>query len=197
MYSSTLPCTGSPGIPAQGIISGMDSDENLMMQYQDGNTSAFDTLYEKYRGDVYRYLLRQFDQGTAEELYQDVWLKLIQARERYQPTASFRTWLYTITHNRIRDHYRRRRELPTKEASPEIDSLAPERITQDRQAIEILLKGIRLLPAEQRQAFLLKEESDLSIDEIAEIMGASRESTRSRLRYAIRKLRQQLKGIWP
>lgn len=197
MHSSPLSCSGSPGVPLQGIIVGMESDEELMMQYRNGRTSAFDTLYDKYRGDVYRFLLRQFDQATAEELYQDVWIKLIQARERYQPRAKFRTWLYTITHNRIRDHYRKHHEVAAEDASPGIDSLAPERITQDRQAIEVLLEGIRLLPGEQRQAFLLKEESGLSIDEIAEVMGASRESTRSRLRYAVRKLRQQLKGIWP
>jgi RNA polymerase sigma-70 factor (ECF subfamily) len=182
-------------------MAAMESDEELMKQYQAGKVSAFDTLYEKYRGDVYRYLLRQFDPGTAEELYQDVWMKLIQARDRYQPSAKFRTYLYTITHNRIRDHFRRHHETPvdsTKDSvEVEIETLAPERITQDRQAIEVLLKGIRLLPGEQRQAFLLKEESGLSVEEIAEIMGASRESTRSRLRYAMSKLRNHLKGIWP
>ena len=168
-----------------------------MMQYQAGDTVAFDTLYEKYRGDVYRFLLRQFDTATAEELYQDVWMKLIQARGRYQPTARFRTWLYTITHNHIKDHYRKQRVTAVANDNDAIDTRAPERIAQDQQILAVLQAGIQRLPDVQREAFLLKEESGLSLDEIAEVMGASRESTKSRLRYAAAKLRDQLKGLWP
>jgi RNA polymerase sigma-70 factor (ECF subfamily) len=179
------------------MLGDMAPDEELMLRYQAGEASAFDSLYDKYRGDLYRFLLRQFDQATAEELYQDVWMKLIQARSGYRPTASFRTWLYTIAHNRIRDHYRRRHSRPLAEADGGVDIRGPDRVAQDQQSLAILLKSIRLLPEEQREAFLLKEESGLSLDQIAAVMGASRESTKSRLRYAARKLREQLKGVWP
>ena len=167
------------------------------MEYQAGNTVAFDTLYEKYRGDVYRFLLRQFDPATAEELYQDVWMKLIQARHRYQPTARFRTWLYTITHNHINDHYRKYRMTAVVDDNESIETRAPERIAQDQEILAVLHAGIRKLPDLQRETFLLKEESGLSLDEIAEVMGASKESTKSRLRYAMARLREQLKGLWP
>ncbi len=167
------------------------------MQYQAGDTAAFDTLYEKYRGDVYRFLLRQFDTAIAEELYQDVWIKLIQARDRYQPTARFRTWLYTITHNHINDYYRKRRVKMVSDCNEGIETREPERVAQDQQILAVLHAGIRQLPDAQREAFLLKEETGLSLDEIAEVMGASRESTKSRLRYATGKLRDQLKGLWP
>ena len=167
------------------------------MQYQADDTVAFDTLYEKYRGDVYRFLLRQFDTATAEELYQDVWMKLIQARGRYQPTARFRTWLYTITHNHVKDHYRKQRVTAVANDNDAIDTRAPERIAQDQQILAVLHAGIHQLPDVQREAFLLKEESGLSLDEIAEVMGATKESTKSRLRYAAAKLREQLKGLWP
>jgi RNA polymerase sigma-70 factor (ECF subfamily) len=179
------------------MLGNMTSDEELMMQYQAGSTVAFDTLYEKYRGDVYRFLLRQFDTATAEELYQDVWMKLIQARDRYQPTARFRTWLYTITHNHIKDHYRKHRVTAVADDNDCIDTRAPERIAQDQQILAVLHAGIRRLPDVQREAFLLKEESGLSLDEIAKVMGASKESTKSRLRYAAARLREQLKGLWP
>jgi len=167
------------------------------MQYQAGNTAAFDILYEKYRGDVYRFLLRQFDMATAEELYQDVWIKLIQARDRYQPTARFRTWLYTITHNHITDYYRKHRVTAVTDEIENIETRAPERIAQDQQILAVLHEGIRQLPDVQREAFLLKEETGLSLDEIAAVMAASKESTKSRLRYATAKLREQLKGLWP
>ncbi len=167
------------------------------MQYQAGDTAAFDTLYEKYRGDVYRFLLRQFDTATAEELYHDVWIKLIQARDRYRPTAHFRTWLYTNTHHHITDYYRKHRVTAVSDSGEGIETRAPERIAQDQQILAVLRAGIRELPDVQREAFLLKEESGLSVDEIAEVMDASKESTRSRLRYATTKLREHLKGLWP
>jgi RNA polymerase sigma-70 factor (ECF subfamily) len=179
------------------MLEGMKSDEELMMQYQAGNTVAFDTLYEKYRGDVYRFLLRQFDTATAEELYQDVWTKLIQARSRYQPSARFRTWLYTITHNHITDYYRKHRLSAVADENENIETRAPERIAQDQQILAVLHAGIRALPEVQREVFLLKEETGLSLDEIAEVMGASKESTKSRLRYATARLRERLKGLWP
>jgi len=173
-----------------------------MLQYQAGDASAFDSLYEKYKADVYRYLLRQFDAGTAEELYQDIWINLIQAKQRYTPSATFRTYLYTITHNRVRDHWRRHAHahvepLDESNAATHTDHINPERIHNDRQAVAALLEGIKLLPAEQQQAFLLKVQSGLSLEDIAEVMQTSRESTKSRLRYATRKLREHLKGIWP
>jgi RNA polymerase sigma-70 factor, ECF subfamily len=179
------------------MLGAMTSDEELMMQYRAGNTAAFDTLYAKYRGDVYRFLLRQFDTATAEELYQDVWIKLIQARGRYQPTARFRTWLYTITHNHITDYYRKHRVTVVADENENVENRAPERIAQDQQILAVLHASIRQLPDVQREAFLLKEETGLSLDEIAAVMGASKESTRSRLRYATAKLRDQLKGLWP
>lgn len=181
------------------MLDDMASDEDLMMQYQAGDAAAFDTLYEKYRGDVYRFLLRQFDQPSAEELYQDVWMKLIQARDRYQPTARFRTWLYSITRNHITDHYRKHRLsiVSDDQADSHIDTRSPDRVANDRQILALLHEGIRQLPEAQRQAFLLREESGLSLEEIAEVMDASKESTKSRLRYAVRKLREKLKGLWP
>ena len=124
-------------------------------------------------------------------------MKLILARHRYQPTARFRTWLYTITHNHIKDHYRKHRMIAVVDDNESIETRAPERIAQDQEILAVLHAGIRKLPDLQRETFLLKEESGLSLDEIAEVMGASKESTKSRLRYAMARLREQLKGLWP
>lgn len=176
-----------------------------MLQYQAGDNAAFDSLYEKYRGDVYRFLLRQFEPAVAEELYHDIWINLIQAKHRYTATATFRTYLYSITHNRLRDHWRKHKSTRLEQSGSD-DLIAdttdtnqhnPETIKNDQQAVAALLAGIRLLPAEQRQAFLLKVESGLSLEQIAEVMHASKESTKSRLRYASKKLREHLRGIWP
>ena len=84
-----------------------DSDEALMLSYAAGNGAAFDTLYTRHKGGVYRYLLRHCgNAGIADELFQDVWMNAIRARDRYVPTAKFTTWLYTLAHHRLVDHWR-------------------------------------------------------------------------------------------
>ena len=83
------------------------SDEDLMLAYAVGDAAAFDALYARHKGGVYRYLLRQCRQGVAvDELFQDVWMNLIRARASYTPSAKFATYLYRLAHNRLIDHYR-------------------------------------------------------------------------------------------
>ena len=90
-----MPASAAPG------------DEDLMLAYAAGDAAAFDTLYARHKGGVYRYLLRQCRQGgVADELFQDVWMNLIRARASYVPSAKFTTWLYRLAHNRLIDHYR-------------------------------------------------------------------------------------------
>src|SRR4051794_41934323 len=84
-------------------------DEELMAAYRDGNAAAFDTLYARHRGPLFRYVLRGVKiRAVAEELYQEIWIRVIEARKRYSPTARFTTWMYTIAHNRLIDHWRRK-----------------------------------------------------------------------------------------
>jgi len=85
------------------------SDEQLMLAYQGGDAGAFETLYARHRGALFRFMLRSIkERGTAEELFQEVWMRVIEARVRYAPQARFTTWLYTIAHHRMVDHWRRR-----------------------------------------------------------------------------------------
>src|SRR5947207_12800383 len=83
-------------------------DEQLMLAYRDGNAAAFETLYLRHRGRLFRFVLRSVkSRATAEELFQEIWMRVIEARERYAPQARFTTWLYTIAHHRMVDHWRR------------------------------------------------------------------------------------------
>lgn len=185
-----------------------DSDEALMLRYARGDAGAFDTLYARHRGGVFRYLLRQLGghRASAEELFQDVWTSLIGARAGYKVEARFTTWLYTIAHNRVIDHYRRHRpvELAHPDADQDDDPVAelpapgsaqPERIAQARQQARRLLELVEALPVAQREAFLLHEEGGLSVDEIAQVTGTDREAIKSRLRYALGKLRQGMRDL--
>jgi RNA polymerase sigma-70 factor (ECF subfamily) len=180
-----------------------DTDETLMLHYRDGDSDAFARLYTRHKGPLYRYLLRQCGPVVAEELFQEVWLKLVAARAGYTVQAKFTTWLYRIAHNRLVDHYRASaRGLPLSYADdcpewahiPGPEGAQPE-VWDDRQRqAERLLALLAELPEAQREALLLKEEAGLSLEEIAQATGTGRETVKSRLRYALARLRQGLGG---
>lgn len=169
------------------------SDEILMRRYANGDAAAFDILYARHKDSLYRYLVRGCsDRAVAGELFQDVWMRVIRARRRYKPKARFNVWLYTIAHNRLVDHYRRHRSSETVPdlAAPTADE--PPSQTERTQRAERLRAALNQLPFEQREAILLKEEQDLSLKEIAAVTGARAETVKSRLRYALAKLRKEL-----
>lgn len=183
------------------------SDEDLMLAYAAGDAAAFDALYARHKGGVYRYLLRQCRGGaTAEELFQDVWMNLIRARATYAPTAKFTTWLYRLAHNRLIDHYRASGHLTLVSADDEAHEEAvaalpgargddPELRTENRELGERLRAAVAALPPAQREAFLLQQEAGLSLAEIAELTGVGTETVKSRLRYALAKLRRDLDDL--
>ncbi len=175
------------------------SDEQLMLAYRGGDANAFAALYSRHKGGLFRFMLRSVkDRDSAEELFQEVWMKLIDARSRYEPQAKFSTFLYTIAHNRMIDHWRRRGlESVSLDEDGAIDppappSSQPERRAELNQAGNRLLAALAALPVLQREAFLLHEESGLSVAEIASATGTGPEAAKSRLRYAIAKLREAL-----
>lgn len=178
------------------------TDEELMQRYRDGDVRAFEILYTRHKGPVYRYLLRQCGVAAlAEELFQDVWMKLIKARERYEVRAKFTTWLYTLAHHRVIDHYRRQAagvpisydddpDEPLIEQVADSELRQPDNEFERRRQAQQLLALLAQLPEAQREAFLLREESGLSLEEIAAVTGVNAETAKSRLRYALAKLRQ-------
>jgi RNA polymerase sigma factor (sigma-70 family) len=177
------------------------ADEELMLAYGGGDARAFETLYGRHRGPLYRFLLRQLrNQATAEELFQDVWMRVIDSRERYRPRARFTSWVYAIAHNRLMDHYRasgRARFLAQEESEAALEQLPtsdlpPEALIDRKRSAERLLEALGRLPEVQREAFLLQQEGDLSLEEIGAATGVSRETAKSRLRYAVAKLRAEL-----
>jgi RNA polymerase sigma-70 factor (ECF subfamily) len=179
------------------------SDETLMLQYRDGDATAFDLLYARHKGALFRYCLRNCrGRSTAEETFQDVWMRVIGARQRYQRRAKFTTWLYRIAHNRIIDGYRSDKSGKFQSLDDDDEVEAPpvanrsdepdRRLASDRQARR-LRTLLAELPAEQRDVFLLHEEAGLGLEAIAEVSGVGRETAKSRLRYALSKLRAALK----
>ena len=169
-------------------------DSALMLRYRDGDVQAFETLYLRHKDPVYRYLLRLAGHSeTAEDVFQEVWSKIIKARSSYRPTAKFTTFLYRVAHNCFIDHVRRnKRHAGNTHMEGDLHAHpgeTPETTTERSLARERLEAALLQLPEEQRDAFLLHEEGGLTLDQIAAVTGCNRETAKSRLRYAVSKLR--------
>lgn len=179
-----------------------DDDAQLMLAYARGEMRAFETLYSRHRAALYRYLMRQARDGEiANDLFQEVWSRVIVNRARYEPRAKFRTFLFTLAHNCFIDHCRRTKARPggtniedadAADLLPAEDDLRPDRRLEREEASERYRAALATLPAEQRDVYLLHEESDLSLEEIARVTGVGAETAKSRLRYAVGKLKAAL-----
>ena len=186
------------------------TDEALMLAYAAGSAAAFDSLYARHRGGVYRYLLRHCGSAaTADEMFQDVWMNVIRARSTYEPSARFTTWVYRIAHNRLVDHWRATAARPAAEpaaaaAADDDDEHDPVTTIPGRRgdepetrvaAAELRVRigaALAALPPAQRDAFLLQQEGGLDLAAIAELTGDGVETVKSRIRYALGKLRTAL-----
>jgi RNA polymerase sigma-70 factor (ECF subfamily) len=175
-----------------------DSDEALMRDWTAGRLPAFEALYARHRGMLYRFLLRGAGESVADELFQETWARVVAARSRWKPEAKFSTWLLQIAHNLMVDHWRRQRPA---EPDPETTIAALEAPEEHRPDADLsqfeqrrrLQRALETLPPEQREAFLLRAEAGLGVQEIAEATGVGRETAKSRLRYALARLREALK----
>jgi RNA polymerase sigma-70 factor (ECF subfamily) len=183
-----------------------DADAQLMLRYAAGDARAFDALYANHRSALWRFIRRSVaDASATDDVFQECWSRVIAHRESYRPEARFATWLYRIAHNCCMDHWRRSgrrraRETVDDEAvlsAPADGTASPLTATLASEAAARLAAALRALPDEQRAAFLLYVEGGLSVAEIGEATGANPETAKSRLRYAVTRLKQALGDAGP
>ena len=185
------------------------SDETLMLGYRDGDLAAFTELYQRHRVGLYRFVAwRSPRQDWVDEIVQDCWAALHGARTRYQPQAGFKTYLYQIARNRLIDLLRQKQgilavELGTDEeadnafqhvADATQEALPMEDKLQRKRQVADLHAAIRSLPMEQKEALVLQQFNEMSLDEIAVVTAVPVETVKSRIRYAMQKLRFRLQG---
>ena len=175
------------------------ADETLMLAYAAGDLAAFEQLYSRHRTRLYRFLLRQLrDPSLADEFFQEVWQRVISARADWKPEAAFTTWLYRIAHNRLTDHWRALKHRPPAPADGDEraarvpDPHTPERNLSEFEQRRRLQLAMAELPEDQREVLELRLQQELSLEEIGQITGVGRETVKSRLRYAMDKLRTRL-----
>lgn len=170
---------------------GTKTDDQLMAAWSRGNRSAFDELYDRYKQPLYSYLMRSCaNESLANELFQDVWLRVISRAEDFQHQGRFRSWIFALTHNRLVDFYRKAENRTTNES---VDGLTttdnPAEQADNQEQFTRFEQAVNTLPLEQKQAFYLREEGGFAIKDIAEIQDITIEAAKSRLRYTYRKLR--------
>lgn len=165
-----------------------------MLKYAQGDNAAFELLYARHKDSLYRYFLRQCkDASQAQDLFQECWGRVIKAASSYKNSAKFTTWIYRIGHNLMVDQYRALKPVDAEEDMSQYgNDDNPAKETLRSQQADQLKYCISRLPQVQLEAFLLKEESGLSAPAIAEVVGASMEACKSRLRYAYDKLKECL-----
>ena len=180
------------------------SDEQLMIRYGEGDLLAFRELYQRHRVGLYRFIAWRSPRAEwVDEVVQDAWANLHTARSRYRPDASFRTYLFQIARNRLLDLLRQHQlqlasdmgdsedgSLFDAMADAAHDSVSPELALERKQQADGLHLAIAALPSEQKEALVLQQFSGLSVDEIALVAAVPVETVKSRLRYAMRKLRE-------
>lgn len=178
-----------------------------MQRFCAGDAQAFELLYFRYEKPLYRYVRRLMGTALAtqvDDVFQDVWIRLVDARNSWQArdNANFKTWLYTLAHHRAVDLLRKSgREVSVDEAWEASEAEAPWQLwpastaeQPDQQAFwrnagRQLMDCLEGLPSLQRAAFLLHHDDGLSLEEITQVLSAEFETVKSRLRYALSKLR--------
>jgi RNA polymerase sigma-70 factor (ECF subfamily) len=179
------------------------SDEALLAGFAAGDAGAFAQLYQRHERPVFRFLRRSIgDDAAAQDLMQEVWLAVIRNAATFEPRARFTTWLYGIARSRLIDHWRARRDTVSLDqeaandgAAALIDGLAagadcePEVRAMSRAEALAFVAAVEQLPPAQREAFLMHAEGGLTVEEVAQASGVGRETAKSRLRYAMTRLR--------
>jgi RNA polymerase sigma-70 factor (ECF subfamily) len=184
------------------------SDEVLMLRYQRGDRDAFGALVRRYQVRVYNFVLRQLrSEATAEDIAQEVFLRLVQRASAFKHEARFSTWLYTIARNLCVDQLRKSnlRRHPSLDQPQGQDADGPslgeqladprsdvERKAHSSQVASSILNAVHDLSEEQREVFLLREVANLPFKEIAEVTGTSENTVKSRMRYALEHLQSKL-----
>ena len=176
------------------------NDNQLISAYLNGDEHAFEQLYHRYRTMLYGYLNNMLQNNSAEvdEVFSETWIRIIDKLPGYRDDGKFSAWLFRVAKNIFIDRLRRfhpeRFTAIDDENVPELPdgkTLSPDRELGATDTGKAILAALERLPEEQKEVFLLREQ-EFSFKEIAEIQQCSLNTVLSRMRYAIKTLRNFL-----
>jgi RNA polymerase sigma-70 factor (ECF subfamily) len=186
------------------------TDEVLMMRFQGGDRAAFAGLVRRHKTAIYNFILRQVrGPSVAEDLVQDVFVKIVQSASDFKHEARFTTWAYAIARNVCVDHLRKmslRRhpslDQPSGEAgdgptlgertADPTPGAAVDRTAIGSEMAQLIVRAVEGLPPDQREVFLLREIGNVPFKDIAQITGVPENTVKSRMRYALERLQETL-----
>jgi RNA polymerase sigma-70 factor, ECF subfamily len=185
-----------------------EADETLMVKYQQGDVRAFEILLNRHRKPIFNFVFRFVgSKEVAEDMLQETFMRVIKGAADYERQAKFTTWLYTIARNLCVDQSRRRKHRKhasldqpmsaSEESGTLLDVLPGNEMAADRRSVnkqlhETMHRAIAALSEEQREVFLMREFLDMPFKEIADVVGVPENTVKSRMRYALEKLRLEL-----
>lgn len=177
----------------------MRSDEQLVQEYRKGDETAYEELFERYRQRIFAYALRMLqNRGTAEEVFQEIFLTLHRKIGQYQEQARFAQWLFTIANHACLDQLRKQKRARwlvfTRDPVESISPANPEDELSGKQMHESIMKRVNALEIGQKQVFLLRMEGGLMFREIAELMNEPLNTVLGRYHQAVQALKQDLKA---
>ena len=187
-----------------GVTAALEPDAQLMLRVKDGDAYSFELLLDKYRRPVVNYLYRMVqNQGVAEELAQEVFLRVYRARTNYEPTAKFTTWLFRITThlalNSLRDRKgeKRQHSLDVEYEDRQVFEPADTRRNREQEMVaatrlDVVRRAIAALPEKQRAAVLMHKYEELDYSQIAGALSCSVSAVKSLLFRAYETLRERL-----
>lgn len=178
------------------------NDEELIQLYNSGDNGALDILFERYRRPFYSYFNRLFggDTSTADDVFQETWLRIIKALPKFQHTGSFSAWAFRIAHNQAMQSFRKTKVrskvgaiTPTGDIpeTPAASMVSPDNILNDKDLADKINAVLNMLPEEQREVFTLRQQG-VSFKEIADMQNCSINTALSRMRYVIIFMRKKL-----
>ncbi len=171
----------------------MQTDEKLMVLYQDGDLGAFEELYNRYTSKVYAYLRKRLQRNDAvEDLFQKVFLKVHENRDKYNPELLFAPWLFVITRNILIDWYRRKKDVAVENIEFLLDGQERE-VDAGDQDLDIKAM-IQKLPENYRQMVELRYLEELDFEDIAKKLNIKESNVRKIVSRGVIKLRGLILG---
>jgi len=188
-FSGTL--FGSTSYDQSKPLASLLSDEELMIRYQNSDEAAFEEIYARYATKIYGFLIRRLGQpDDCAELFQETFLRLHRGRSSYKPEMSFKTWLYTIANNLVRDTLRIKMRSKSARATEDIENMIERAIPDGNYKLQSFKEAFASLTDDQREAIVLSRFEGLRYEEIAKVMGRSTEAVNQLIQRAMGHLRE-------